>query len=298
MKSGLATKTKAYQATFHSICIKCVCEIWFKGFLRLEKFEKLKGDASPNFTESGKKLRADALLLARGLARSRERARALIIDGAALAGGVPISKPSKLLAPDCDLVLTSSGNPWVSRAGLKLAGGLKAFPIINVAGRYAIDIGAGTGGFTDVLLAHNVGHVVAVDVGSGQIAKKIAIDPRVTLMETTNARHLEADMLEMPAELIVCDASFISLKKLLPAAMSLAAPGAFILALIKPQFEVGKGLVGKGGIVRNAALHDAVIADIERWIVTEMKWQHLGTVPSPIDGLDGNREFLLAGRKT
>jgi 23S rRNA (cytidine1920-2'-O)/16S rRNA (cytidine1409-2'-O)-methyltransferase len=298
MKSGLATRAKAYQATFHSICTKRVCEILFKGFLRLEKFEKLTGDTSPDFTESGKKLRADALLLARGLACSRERARDLIIDGAVLAGGMPISKPSKLLAPDCDLVLTSSGNPWVSRAGLKLSGGLKAFPMIDVAGRYAIDIGASTGGFTDVLLAHNVGHVVAVDVGSGQIAKKIAIDPRVTLMETTNARHLVADMLEMPVELIVCDASFISLKKLLPAVMSLAAAGAFILALIKPQFEVGKGLVGKGGIVRNAKLHDAVIADIERWIVTEMKWQHLGTVPSPIDGLDGNREFLLAGRKT
>lgn len=263
----------------------------------MEKSQKLTGGFSPNLTASVKKQRADALLLARGLARSRERARDLIVSGAVLVEGVPIAKPSKLLSPDCDLVLTSAGNPWVSRAGLKLAGGLKAFPMIDVAGRYAIDIGASTGGFTDVLLSHNVGHVVAVDVGSGQLAEKIATDPRVTVMDAMNARHLEANMLAMSVELIVCDASFISLKKLLPAALNVAAAGAFILALIKPQFEVGKGMVGKGGIVRDATLHNQVIADIESWLITEMKWQHLGTTPSPIDGPDGNREFLLAGLK-
>lgn len=263
----------------------------------MEKLQKLTGGFSPIYTTSVEKQRADALLLARGLARSRERARDLIVSGAVLVEGVPIAKPSKLLAPDCDLVLTSAGNPWVSRAGLKLAGGLKAFPMIDVAGRYAIDIGASTGGFTDVLLGHNVGHVVAVDVGTGQLAEKIATDPRVTVMDAINARHLEANMLAMLVELIVCDASFISLKKLLPATMNMAAAGAYILALIKPQFEVGKGMVGKGGIVRDATLHNQVIADIESWLITEMKWQHLGTVPSPIDGLDGNREFLLAGFK-
>ena len=243
------------------------------------------------------KLRADALLLARGLARSRDRARDLIAEGAVLAGGETVRKPSKLLAIDCDVSVTSAGNPWVSRAGMKLAGGLAKFPAINVAGRYAIDIGASTGGFTEVLLTHDVGHVVAVDVGNGQLAAELAADPRVTVMDATNARYLRPDMLGQPPQLIVCDASFISLKKVLVAAMDMAAVGADLLALIKPQFEVGKGLVGKGGIVRDSHLHDMVIADIEGWLVNQMGWQHLGTAPSPIDGPDGNREFLLAGRK-
>ncbi len=263
----------------------------------MEKSQKATRDRSPDYANSGEKQRADALLLARGLARSRERARDLIADGAVLVDGVPIAKPSKLLATDCDLELTSIGNPWVSRAGLKLAGGLKAFPMVDIAGRYAIDIGASTGGFTDVLLAKNVGHVLAVDVGSRQLAEKISASPRVTVMDATNARHLTTNMLTKSVELIVCDASFISLKKLLPAAMNLAAAGAYILALIKPQFEVGKGMVGKGGVVRDTALHDLVIADIENWLTTEMKWKHLGTAPSPIDGPDGNREFFIAGQK-
>jgi 23S rRNA (cytidine1920-2'-O)/16S rRNA (cytidine1409-2'-O)-methyltransferase len=263
----------------------------------VKKSQKTTRDFNSNKTTSVKKQRADALLFARGLAGSRQRARDLIIDGAVLVDRVPIFKPSKLLATDCDLELTSSGNPWVSRAGLKLSGGLKAFPMVDVAGRYAIDIGASTGGFTDVLLAKNVGHVLAVDVGSRQLAEKIATNPRVTVMDATNARHLAKNILAKPVELIVCDASFISLKKLLPAAMNLADAGAYIVALIKPQFEVGQGRVGKGGIIRDTALHDAVIADIENWLITKMKWKHLGTVPSTIDGPDGNREFLIAGRK-
>ena len=262
----------------------------------MKKSQKATRDFSLNYTNSCEKQRADALLLTRGLARSRERARDLIADGAVLVNGMPIVKPSKLLATDCELELTSIGNPWVSRAGLKLAGGLQAFPMVDVTGRYAIDIGASAGGFTDVLLANNVGHVLAVDVGSRQLAEKIAINPRVTVMDATNARHLTTNMVAKPVELIVCDASFISLKKLLPAAMSLAAAGAYILALIKPQFEVGKGMVGKGGIVRDTSLHDRVVADIENWLTTEMKWSHLGTAPSAIDGPDGNREFLIAGR--
>ena len=263
----------------------------------MEKFQKPTWDSNRDYTTSGKKQRADTLLFARGLARSRERARDMIADGAVLVDGLPIVKPSKLLPTDCDVELTSIGNPWVSRAGLKLAGGLKAFPMVDVAGRYAIDIGASTGGFTDVLLAQNVGHVLAIDVGSKQLAEKIATNPRVTVMDATNARHLAANMLPKPVELIVCDASFISLKKLLPAAMNLAAKGAYILALIKPQFEVGKGMVGKGGVVRDTALHDLVIVDIENWLTNEMKWKHIGTAPSSIDGPDGNREFLIAGRK-
>ena len=263
----------------------------------MKKSQKTKINISADYHNSVEKQRADALLLARGLARSRERAQDLIANGAVLVDGVPIVKPSKLLATDCDLELTSIGNPWVSRAGLKLAGGFKAFPMVDVAGCYAIDIGASTGGFTDVLLAKNVGHVLAVDVGRGQLAEKIATNPRVTVMDATNARHLTTNMLAKPVGLIVCDASFISLKKLLPAAMNLAATGAYILALIKPQFEVGKGMVGKGGVVRDTALHNLVIADIENWLATQMKWKHLGTAPSSIDGADGNREFLIAGHK-
>ena len=259
----------------------------------MEKIQKTTRDRRLDYV----KQRADVLLLARGLAHSRERAQDLIASGAVLVDGVRIVKSSKLLATDCELALTSIGNPWVSRAGLKLAGGLKAFPMIEIAGRYAIDIGASTGGFTDVLLAKNVGHVLAVDVGSMQLAKKIATNPRVTVMDATNARHLTTHMVAKPVELIVCDASFISLKKVLPAAMNLAAAGAFILALIKPQFEVGKGMVGKGGIVRDTALHDSVIVDIENWLTTQMKWKHLGTAPSFIEGSDGNREFLIAGCK-
>ena len=168
----------------------------------MKKSQKAIRDYNPNYTSSGKKQRADALLLARGLVRSRQRARDLIADGAVLVDQVPIVKPSKLLATDCDLELTSSGNPWVSRAGLKLSGGLKAFPMVDVAGRYAIDIGASTGGFTDVLLAKNVGHVLAVDVGSGQLAEKIATNPRVTVMDATNARHLTKICSQSPLNLL------------------------------------------------------------------------------------------------
>ena len=263
----------------------------------MDKYQKLTRGFNRDFTICGKKQRADMLLLARGLARSRERAQEMIADGAVLVDGLSIVKPSKLLPIDCNIELTTRSNPWVSRAGLKLAGALKAFPMIDVAGRYAIDIGASTGGFTDVLLAQNVEHVVAIDVGSMQLAKKIATNQRVTVMDATNARHLAKKMFAKSVELIVCDASFISLKKLLPSAMNLAAAGAYVVALIKPQFEVGKGMVGKGGIVRDPKLHDAVIADIESWLITEMKWKHLGTVSSPIDGNDGNREFLIAGHK-
>ena len=252
---------------------------------------------SQGYIQIGQKLRADALLMARGLASSRERARELIAEGAFLANGVMVIKPSKLLAPDCEVTLTSAGNPWVSRAGLKLAAGLETFSMINVSGRYAIDVGASTGGFTEVLLAHNVGHVLAVDVGSGQLAEQVASDPRVTVMDRTNARHLKADALVMPIDLIVCDASFISLKKVLPGVMSLANVGAHILALVKPQFEVGKGMVGKGGIVRDPVLHAEVVADIENWFINKMRWQHIGTVPSPIFRVGGNQEFLLAAHK-
>ena len=263
----------------------------------MRKTQKSAINVSQGYIQIGEKLRADTLLIARGLALSRERACELIAEGAVLVNGVKVAKPSKLLTSNCEITLKSLGNPWVSRAGLKLDGGLKLFPMIDVSKRYAIDIGASTGGFTEVLLAQNVRHVLAVDVGNGQLATKLATDPRVTVMDRTNARYLELDMLVMPIDLIVCDVSFISLKKVLPAVMSLVRPGTYILALIKPQFEVGRGMVGKGGIVRDATLHTEVVADIEKWLINKMKWQHIGTVPAPIHGVGGNREFLLAAIK-
>ena len=242
-------------------------------------------------------IRADALLLARGLVSSRDRARDLIVAGKVIADGTLVKKPAKMLAPDSGIEITGMVNPWVSRAGLKLAGGLDAFPVVDVAGKLALDIGASTGGFTDVLLAHRAAHVIAVDVGTGQLHPRLAADPRVTVMDGVNARYLDASMVPFAPAIIVCDASFISLKKLLPATLALAAPAAFLVALIKPQFEVGKGRVGKGGVVRDAALHRDVVADIETWLVGIMGWHHIGTMPSPIDGPDGNREFLLIGQK-
>ena len=281
-----------HDSSLNSFCNNCFRGVWFAGCLRVKKSQKATRAFSPNRTTSVKKQRADALLLARGFACSRQRARDLIADGAVLVDGIPIVKPSKLLETDCDLELTSSGNPWVSRAGLKLSGGLKAFPMVDVAGRYAIDIGASTGGFTDVLLAKNVGHVLAVDVGSRQLAEKIATNPRVTVMDATNARHLAKNMLAKPVELIVCDASFISLKKLLPAAMNLAAAGAYIMALIKPQFEARREQIGSKGVVRDTKVHEEVIQNVIEGAKT-LGYEYINHTVSPIKGAkEGNTEFL------
>ncbi len=242
-------------------------------------------------------VRADLLLVRRGMAASRERARSMISAGLVLVDGVVMTRPARRLDANADIKVSAPDMKWVSRAALKLLGGLDAFPQIDPAGLHCVDIGASTGGFTEVLLAREAAHVVAVDVGHGQIHPRLADDPRVQSREGVNARSLTAGDFTRPPELIVCDASFISLTKVLPAVMQLAAPGAGLLALIKPQFEVGRAAIGKGGVVRDAqAVRDAV-AKIENWLVTEAGWQLIGTVPSPIDGHDGNREFLLAGRK-
>lgn len=252
---------------------------------------------APTDDETAPRRRVDILLLERGLASSRDRARDLILAGKVLAGGVVVKKPSKHCSVTAELTVTGTVNPWVSRAGLKLAGGLAAFPGITVAGKVALDIGASTGGFTDVLLANGARCVMAVDVGTGQLHERLVADPRVIVMDGVNARHLEASMLAATPDIIVCDASFISLRKLLPAALRLAPAGAGFIGLIKPQFEVGRGSVGKGGVVRDANLHASIVADIETWLKRDMGWRHIGTAPSPIDGPDGNREFLIAGQK-
>jgi 23S rRNA (cytidine1920-2'-O)/16S rRNA (cytidine1409-2'-O)-methyltransferase len=200
-----------------------------------------------------------------------------------------------LLPLDAALILRGQDHPWVSRGGLKLAHGLGSFAI-DPAGCLCLDVGASTGGFTDVLLSRGAAKVYAVDVGHGQLAWKLRTDPRVVVLEKTNARHLDRALIPEPVDLVVCDASFISLTLVLPAALALAKPDARLVALIKPQFEVGKGEVGKGGVVRDPAQHEAVCAKIRGWLEAQ-GWRVLGLTESPITGPEGNREFLIAAAK-
>jgi 23S rRNA (cytidine1920-2'-O)/16S rRNA (cytidine1409-2'-O)-methyltransferase len=239
--------------------------------------------------------RADQLLVERGLAQSRARAQALILAGLVFCGGGRVEKPGTALAADAPLEVRGQPHPWVSRGGLKLDHALTQFGI-DPAGLVCLDIGASTGGFSDVLLARGAAGIYAVDVGHGQLAWKLRQDPRVTVLERTNARVLTRSLVPEPVGLIVCDASFIGLETVLPAALALAAPGARLIALIKPQFEVGKGKVGKGGVVREAALHEEVCARISAWLGSRPGWLVLGLIESPILGPDGNKEFLIAGR--
>ena len=248
-------------------------------------------------TVGGNRQRLDIMLVARGLAVSRDRARDLITSGAVKVGGQMVQKPAKFCADTSVIEIKSGGNPWVSRAGLKLAGAITGFYGLDFAGCKALDIGASTGGFTDVLLAHGADHVIAVDVGRGQLHERLAADDRVTVLDNTNARYLAASLLPYTPDVIVCDASFISLQKLLPAALELAKAGARLVALIKPQFEVGKGLVGKGGVVRDPALHQQVVNSVVQWLETDMRWHVRQTMPSPITGPNGNVEFLLLAQK-
>ena len=245
----------------------------------------------------GIRQRLDTMLVGRGLAASRDRARDLIISGAVAVDGQLVQKPSKVCAGTSEIEIKPGGNPWVSRAGLKLAGAISGFQGLDFAGCRALDIGASTGGFTDVLLAHGAEHVVAVDVGRAQLHQRLAADDRVTVLDNTNARYLAASMLPYLPDVIVCDASFISLRKLLPAALGLAKTGASLVLLIKPQFEVGKDLVGKGGIIRNPALRQRVVNGVTHWLETDMRWHVRQTMPSPIKGADGNTEFLLFAQK-
>lgn len=242
------------------------------------------------------KIRLDQLLVERGLVESRSRAQALIMAGLVFSGEQRLDKPGIALAEDCRLELRGQDHPWVSRGGLKLAKALELFPI-PVAGSHAIDVGASTGGFTDVLLAHGALHVTAVDVGQGQLAWKLRQDPRVTVLEKTNARYLSANEVKEPVDLVVCDASFIGLETILPAPLALTKPKAWLAALIKPQFEVGKGRVGKGGVVRDPALHEEVCQRIASWLAQQPGWRVLGITPSPITGPEGNIEFLIVGER-
>ncbi len=236
------------------------------------------------------------LLLARGLAESRARAQALIMAGVVYAGTARVQKPGDLLAPEAEISVKGQDHPWVSRGGVKLAHGLAHFGF-DPAGRVALDVGASTGGFTDVLLAQGAAHVYAVDVGHGQLAWKLRADARVSVLEKTNARHLTPAMIPRPVQALVCDASFIGLQIVLPAALALCAPGAFAVALIKPQFEAGAEHVGKGGVVRDAAVHAAVCAKISAWWAGLPGWAVKGVTTSPITGPQGNVEFLIGAQQ-
>ncbi len=239
------------------------------------------------------KIRADLLLVERGLAESRTRARALLLAGLVFSGQRRVDKPGQTLAADAPLEVRGRDHPWASRGGLKLAHALEHFAI-DPAGLVCLDLGASTGGFTDVLLQGGAAKVYAVDVGRGQLAWDLRNNPRVVVHEKTNARALTHDLVPDPVDLITCDVSFIGLETALPAALALAAPGARLVALIKPQFEVGKGRVGKGGVVRDPAQHRQVCDRIAAWLTSKMGWAVIGIVESPITGAEGNVEFLIA----
>jgi 23S rRNA (cytidine1920-2'-O)/16S rRNA (cytidine1409-2'-O)-methyltransferase len=242
------------------------------------------------------KRRADQLLVEQGLAESRAKAQALILAGLVSTGGRRIDKPGTALAEDTELRLAGRDHPWVSRGGVKLAFGLDHFAL-DPSGMIALDIGASTGGFTDVLLARRAARVYAVDVGRGQLAWKLRQDPRVVVNEGMNARYLSRAEIPDPIELVTCDASFIGLATVLPAPLALAAESAALVALIKPQFEAGPAEVGKGGVVRDPIVHRAVCERVAAWIGAQPGWSVVGIADSPLTGPAGNREFLLHARK-
>lgn len=242
------------------------------------------------------KVRVDQLLVEQGLAESRTRAASLCMAGVVYAGDKKLDKPGQSIAADTQLQVKGADHPYVSRGGLKLAAGLDHFQM-NVADHVGLDVGASTGGFTDVLLIRGAKKVFAVDSGTNQLHWKIRQDPRVVVMEQTNARNLTRDDIPDPIDIVVCDVSFIGLELVLPAALALAKPQASLLALIKPQFEAGRDQVGKGGIVRNPEVHQQVCDRISLFLSEKMNWTVLGIIPSPITGAEGNIEFLIGAVK-
>jgi len=242
------------------------------------------------------KQRLDQLLVARHMAASRERARALIMSGAVLVNGLPAAKPGTIVSIQSSITLKTEDFPYVSRGGLKLEKALRTFPV-DLEAAVCLDIGASTGGFTDCLLQHGARKVYAVDVGYGQLAWKLRQDARVVAIERTNARHISPDAIPEKVDLVTIDVSFISLRLIVPAVLPMMKRTADLIVLIKPQFEVGKGQVGKGGVVKDGGLHQDVITSLRRFFESlALKYQ--GDVPSPILGPKGNREFLAFLRKS
>ncbi|MGM0452761.1 MAG: TlyA family RNA methyltransferase [Thermodesulfobacteriota bacterium] len=238
-----------------------------------------------------KKKRLDLLLVEKGIAQSRQRAQALIMTGQILVNDTPVDKPGTPVAIDAAIVNRADEPAYVSRGGSKLAHAIKTFSL-DVSGRHCLDVGASTGGFTDCLLQNGAVHVTAVDVGYGQLAWQLRQDPRVTVIERTNIRYMSESDLPCPFDLITIDVSFISLKIVIPVIRDFLAPGGKIVALIKPQFEAGKHQVGKGGVVRDPALHESIIDALKTF------FQDCGltcgpVTPSPIQGPKGNTEFII-----
>lgn len=238
------------------------------------------------------KVRIDQLIVDRGLAESRARAQALVMAGLVFVGTRRIDKPGQMVSDDAVIDVRGRDHPWVSRGGVKLAHGLDHFGW-DVAGAVAIDVGSSTGGFTDVLLTRGAARVYAVDSGTNQLAWKLREDPRVVVHEQTSARVLTQAHIPERVDLIVCDASFIGLAKVLAVPIGFAREGARLMALIKPQFEAGRDEVGRGGVVRDAAVHDRVCGAVADWL-TSQQWRVIGITPSPITGPEGNVEFLIA----
>ena len=245
---------------------------------------------------SSKKRRVDHLLVERELVESRTRAQALIMAGTVFSGEMKIDKPGQQIAEDAPLEVRGRDHPWVSRGGIKLAHALDHLAI-DPTGAVAIDVGSSTGGFTDVLLANGASHVFAVDSGTNQLAWKLRQDPRVTVYEQTSARILTREHIDRPCDWVVCDASFISLAKVLERPLKLAAQECRLVALIKPQFEVARDEVGKGGVVRDPALHTRVCDGVRQWL-EGLGWDIEGIVESPITGPQGNIEFLISARRS
>ena len=242
-----------------------------------------------------KRQRADVLLTERGLAESRARAQALILAGKVFSGDRRVAKAGDGLPGDAPLEVRGQDHPWVSRGGLKLAHALDTFGL-SPDGLVCLDVGASTGGFTDVLLHHGAARVHAVDVGHGQLAWRLRSAPRVVLHERVNARYLAPEAIGEPVQALVCDASFIGLRTVLPAPLALCAPNAWAVALIKPQFEAGPGQVGARGVVRDPAVQTAVCQAVRTWWATLPGWVVIGMEESPITGPEGNREFLIGAR--
>ncbi len=241
------------------------------------------------------KQRADQMLVDRGLAESRTRAQALIMAGLVFAGDRKVEKAGQTLPDDTLLDVRGRDHPWVSRGGIKLAHALDHFAL-DPTGAVAIDVGSSTGGFTDVLLSKGAARVYAVDSGTNQLAWKLRQDERVVVHEQTSARILTPDHVAEPIDWVVCDASFISLAKVLEVPLGFAKPGGRLVALIKPQFEAGREEVGKGGVVRDPAIHERVCREVADWL-DGAGWDVDGVVPSPITGPEGNVEFLIAARR-
>jgi len=241
------------------------------------------------------KQRIDQLLVERGLAESRTRAQALVMAGHVYIGEQKAQKPGQQVRDDVVLEVRGRDHPWVSRGGIKLAHAIEAFDL-DPAGAVAMDIGSSTGGFTDVLLSKGVEHVFAVDSGTNQLAWKLRQDSRVTVLEQTSARILTCEQITRPCDWVVCDASFISLSKVLETPLNLASTPCRLVALIKPQFEVGREEVGKGGVVRDPVLHARVCDEVRVWLEGE-GWAVQGIVESPITGPEGNVEFLISARR-